>query len=112
MSINRSPCPIARSLDLLGDRWSLLVIRDLLRGKRIYSEFLDSPERISTNLLADRLKKLEAAGVIERERYQDHPPRHTYSLTDAGNELQAVLDAMTGWGLKHLPGTATFDQLA
>ncbi len=73
--LRRSPCPIANTLDLIGDKWSLLVIRDLRRGKCTYSELLDSPEGIPTNILADRLKRLEEAGGIERSAYQERPVR-------------------------------------
>jgi len=103
----RSPCPIAASLDLIGDRWTLLVIRDLFWGKSRYGEFLASPEKIPTNLLADRLKRLEKAGLVASAPYQQNPPRQAYSLTARGKDLAPVLSALVDWGLRHVPGTRT-----
>ena len=73
----RSVCPIASTLDLVGDKWSLLIVRDLLIGKSRYGEFLKSPEGITTNILADRLRRMERTGLIERDLYQQHPRRAT-----------------------------------
>ena len=100
----RSRCPVACTLDLLGDKWSLLVVRDVVRGKRRYAEFLDSPEGIPTNILADRLKRLTAAGVISPRRYSQHPPRLEYVLTPKGEELRPILRAMVDWGVRHAGG--------
>src|SRR5574337_984419 len=94
----RSPCPIANTLDLVGDKWSLLVVRDLLHGKRTYGELAASPEGIPTNILADRLKRLEPAGTLRRERYQERPARFAYTLTEKGRELGGVLQAIVRWG--------------
>src|SRR5437016_4055589 len=80
----RSPCAVACTLDLIGDKWSLLVVRDLFRGKATYNELQNSPERIPTNLLADRLRKLEEAGLIAKSAYQEHPVRFAYGLTEKG----------------------------
>lgn len=101
----RSPCPVACTLDVLGDRWSLLVVRDLLRGKRRYAEFLASSEQIPTNILAERLKRLVAHGIIESHRYSAHPPRMEYTLTPKGEDLRPILRSMLEWGLQHVPGT-------
>ena len=101
----RSPCPVASTLDILGDKWTLLVVRDLFMGKRTYGDFQKSPERIPTNILAERLKRLERAGIIEKSRYQERPVRHAYTLTAMGTDLQPVLLAMINWGNRHLPGT-------
>ena len=101
----RSPCPVAGTLDLVGDRWTLLVLRDLLAGKTRYGQFLASPERISTNLLADRLQRMEAAGLVTAVPYSEHPVRMDYQLTPAGRALRPVVDALANWGLAHLPGT-------
>lgn len=103
----RSPCPIASTLDLVGDKWSLLVIRDMLHGKRTYGELADSPEGIPTNILADRLRRLEDAGIILRAAYQDRPVRYAYTLSDKGKELGEVLLAFVRWGKRHIPGTQT-----
>src|SRR3954462_4408865 len=101
----RSVCAVACSLDLVGDKWSLLVVRDLLRGRSTFKELAESPEGIPTNLLADRLKRLQHAGVVVASKYQDRPPRYAYALTDKGRELSAILTAFVQWGKKHLPGT-------
>jgi DNA-binding HxlR family transcriptional regulator len=101
----RSTCPVACTLDLVGDRWTLLVVRDLMRNRRRFGELLDSPERIPTNILADRLKRLEREGVISSSRYNEHPPRFQYTLTEKGLELSRAISALASWGLKHYPGT-------
>jgi DNA-binding HxlR family transcriptional regulator len=101
----RSACAIASTLDLVGDRWSLLVVRDLLQGKRTYSELQASPESIPTNILADRLKRLEAAGIVSSSAYQERPVRYAYALTARGEALGEVLLALVKWGRKHIPGT-------
>ena len=104
----RSTCPIAGALDVLGDRWTLLVIRDLLLGKSRYGDFLDSPESIPTNLLADRLKRLTEHGVIVKRAYQRHPPRYEYQLTRKGRDLGKVIREIVRWGESHLPNTRAF----
>lgn len=101
----RSDCPLACSLDLIGDRWTLLIIRDLLMGKTRYNEFLAAPEGIPTNILADRIKRLEKAGVIKSEPYQQNPPRYAYTLTTKGEGLKPVLAALGLWAQRHLPHT-------
>ena len=103
----RSPCAVACSLDLIGDRWSLLVVRDLLRGNVTYKELQNSPERIPTNILADRLRRLEEAGVIAKSAYQEHPVRYAYELTEKGKALSDVLLAYVRWGKKFIAGTRT-----
>jgi DNA-binding HxlR family transcriptional regulator len=104
MPPRRSRCPVACTLDVLGDRWTLLVVRDLVRGKRRFAEFVDSPERIPTNILTDRLKRLVSLGVVESRRYSDRPPRLEYQLTAKGEDLRPVLRAMVEWGIKHAGG--------
>ena len=101
----RSGCGVACSLDLLGDKWTLLVVRDLLMGKRTYSELQASPEGIPTNILAERLKRLQAEGIVDRTRYRERPPRYAYHLTDKGRDLAPVLRSMVEWANKHVPGT-------
>jgi DNA-binding HxlR family transcriptional regulator len=103
----RSGCPIASTLDVLGDRWSLVIVRDMLTGKSRFQQFLASPERITTNILADRLAVLEAAGLVEKAAYQERPPRHDYRLTEAGVGLLPVLQRVCRWANRHLPGTWT-----
>jgi DNA-binding HxlR family transcriptional regulator len=103
---SRSPCPIACTLDLLGDRWTLLVIRDMMFfEKQRFEEFLESPEGISTNILADRLKTLEEFGLVEKQPYSNHARRMNYYLTEKGQSLRPVLKTLAIWGLKHLDGT-------
>jgi DNA-binding HxlR family transcriptional regulator len=103
----RSPCPIACSLDLIGDKWTMVILRDLLTGKSRYSEFLASPERITTNVLADRLERMEAAGLITRTPYQQRPLRHAYALTEMGRALHPSLRELCHWANRYLPGTWT-----
>lgn len=101
----RSGCPIASTLDLVGDRWTLVLLRDMINGKTRYSDFLDSPERITTNVLADRLAKMETAGLVTRSAYQDRPTRYEYKLTKKGRDLHPIVQAMCRWANKHIPGT-------
>lgn len=91
-------CPVANTLDLVGDRWTLLVVRDLLRGRSRFSELRDSVEGIPPAILTNRLKGLEAAGVVQRRQYQEHPPRFAYQLTAKGHALGVVVGAMATWG--------------
>ena len=106
----RSACAVANSLDILGDKWSLLVVRDLLHGKHTYGELALSPERIPTNILADRLKRLEGAGILTSTPYQQRPVRYSYALTSKGSALGEVLLAFVHWGKQHIPGTVTLKQ--
>jgi DNA-binding HxlR family transcriptional regulator len=108
MRFKRSECPITNVLDTLGDKWTLLVIRDLVLGKRRYQEFLTSPEKIASNILADRLTRLEVAGLVTRRAYQQKPARYEYLLTRKGNGLKPVLEAIIVWGKTHYPGTRRF----
>jgi DNA-binding HxlR family transcriptional regulator len=103
----RSGCPIATSLDLVGDRWSLVIMRDMLLGKTRFGEFLTSPEKITTSVLADRLERMEAAGLVEKRVYQSAPTRHEYVLTEKGAALRPVLQAFCRWANQYVPGTWT-----
>jgi DNA-binding HxlR family transcriptional regulator len=94
----------------VGDKWSLLVVRDLLHGKHTYGELASSPERIPTNILADRLKRLEAAGIIASTPYQKLPTRYAYMLTPQGTALGDVLLAFVRWGKQYIPGTVTLNE--
>ncbi len=96
-------CPIARSLDVCGDRWTLLVIRDLRRGHSKFADLLVSLRGISPTVLSERLQSLEREGVVERRFYSEHPPRAEYVLTDKGNALAPVLQAMFVWGTEYAP---------
>ena len=98
----RSGCPLNASVEILGDRWSLLIIRDMmLRGFRSYKEFLESYERIATNILADRLRKLIAHGIITTARDQSDGRKLIYSLTAKGINLAPVLTEMVLWAARH-----------
>jgi len=98
----RSGCPLNASVEILGDRWSLLIIRDMmLRGFRSFKEFLESYERIATNILADRLRKLEAYGIISAARDPSDGRRLIYSLTAKGIDLAPVLTEMVLWAAAH-----------
>ena len=102
----RSDCPVSAVLDIVGDKWTLLIVRDIIINQRQrYSEFANMAEGIPTNILADRLKRLVKHGVLEKILYQQHPPRYEYRLTEKGRELEPMLRAMIQWGLKHVPGT-------
>ena len=109
-SFPRSPCAVANSLDIVGDKWSLLVVRDLLHGKRTYGELANSPERIPTNILADRLKRLEDAGIVSSTPYQERPVRYAYTPTPKGKDLGDVLRAFVRWGKQHIPGTVVLGE--
>ena len=106
----RSACAIANSLDIVGDKWSLLVVRDLFHGKRTYGELALSPERIPTNILADRLKRLESAGIVASTPYQERPVRYAYTLTPKGSALGEVLLALVRWGKQYIPGAVALNQ--
>lgn len=102
----RSECAIAGTLDVVGDRWSLLIVRDLLfRGHMRFADLATSAEGMPTNTLADRLRRLEESGIVTKEPYSERPLRHQYRLTERGHALGPVLDAMATWGVDHLTGT-------
>jgi DNA-binding HxlR family transcriptional regulator len=101
----RSDCAVACTLDLIGDRWTLLVVRDLLSGKRYFDDFLRSPEGIATNILSARLRALGDQGLVEKTPDPTDQRRHTYQLSGEGQRLRELLGAIAAWGLKHLPGT-------
>ncbi|MBT3400867.1 MAG: helix-turn-helix transcriptional regulator [Rhodospirillaceae bacterium] len=101
----RSHCSIARTLELVGDKWTLLVVRDLLwHGKHTFQALQGSAERIPTNMLAERLRRLMSWGLVRREPYQDRPVRYGYYLTEAGWALEPVLLQVMQWGHRHLDG--------
>ncbi len=104
-SLRRSVCPVACTLDLIGDKWTLLIIRDLFAGKSRYGEFLESPEKIATNTLADRLQRLTGAGLVATSPTPGHASGVAYSLTSKGKDLLPLLGAVRDWGLTHIKGT-------
>ena len=98
----RSDCPIATALDILGDRWTLLIVRDMLmKNRREYGAFLNSEEKIATNVLADRLRKLEANGVVRKVPHATDSRKSEYYLTDKGFDLAPVLMDLVIWSAKH-----------
>jgi DNA-binding HxlR family transcriptional regulator len=102
----RSTCPISTALELVGDRWTLLVVRDLMfAGKRHFREFLQSEEAISSNVLADRLDSLLENGLVMRREDPAHAQKAIYSLTPKGLDLLPVVVAMSAWTQKHHPRT-------
>jgi DNA-binding HxlR family transcriptional regulator len=101
----RSECPIARVLDVLGDRWSLLIIRDVLRDRQTFSKILDSnSEQIATNILAERLNRLVENGLLEKRPYQERPLRFEYLPTKRCKALKPVLRAIAKFGVDELNG--------
>ena len=102
----RTGCPIAFALDHIGDRWSLLVVRDIvLKGSKTYGEFLAAAEGIATNILADRLKELEAADIIRKSRDPENRRRFIYTLTEKGCDLVPIILEMARWSAKYDPHT-------
>ena len=97
-------CPVARTLDLIGERWTVLLLRDLLlHGSRRFQDFQDALPGVAPNTLSTRLKSMEDDGLVERVMYSERPPRLEYVLTDKGRSLGPVVKAMREWGLKHPP---------
>ena len=101
----RSDCPIATTLDVVGDKWTLLLIRDMaLFDKHRNKDFQDATENIPSNILASRLKHLIENGLVERRKYQEHPPRYEYHLTKPGEGLLPVIKAMAQWADTYIDG--------
>jgi DNA-binding HxlR family transcriptional regulator len=94
-------CPIAKTLDLIGDRWTMLIVRDLFLGATKFTEFRQSSPRMPTKILSDRLKSLEQHAIIERRIYSEHPLRAEYHLTPLGRTLEPIMSAVYDWGMKH-----------
>ena len=100
-SFGNPQCPIARSLERVGERWSILILRDAFQGLTRFDQFQTSLG-IAPNILARRLKSLVEAGLLERQRYSDHPPREEYLLTARGRDFRPVIWSLLAWGNKHL----------
>jgi DNA-binding HxlR family transcriptional regulator len=100
-SYDNQNCSIARTLELVGERWTLLIIRDALLGRSRFDEFQESLG-IARNILTDRLKRLVDEGILERRRYSEHPPRDEYVLTEKGRELRLALTGLRQWGDRYL----------
>jgi DNA-binding HxlR family transcriptional regulator len=98
-SYRQKNCPVARALDIIGERWTILLLRDLfLQGPRKFQDFQESLRGVAPNTLSARLKTMEQQGLITRQFYSDHPPRVEYCLTDKGKSLGPVLKALREWG--------------
>jgi DNA-binding HxlR family transcriptional regulator len=101
-SYRQKNCPVARALDIIGERWTILLLRDLfLQGPRRFQDFQESLAGVAPNTLSARLKTMEDHGLIARRVYSDHPPRLEYYLTDKGKSLGPVLKALRDWGQRH-----------
>ncbi len=99
----RSDCPVASALDVVGDRWTLVIVRDMIFGAATFGDFAKGAERIPRNILADRLKRMEVTGLVRRERYQVRPDRFRYLLTAKGANLLPVVQALSLWSARYLP---------
>jgi DNA-binding HxlR family transcriptional regulator len=105
MTKRRSSCPVSCTLDLVGDRWTLLVVRDLLVGKTFFDDFRRSDEGIATNILSARLKGLAEKGLVRSVVDESDRRRWRYELTDRGRHLGRLVGELAQWGLANLPGT-------
>jgi DNA-binding HxlR family transcriptional regulator len=103
----RSPCPVACSLDLLGDKWTLIVIRDLYLGRSRFTELATAPESPPTNILTERLNRLLESKMVRQIPANDGTKHRAYELTEKGRALRPVLEALRDWGLKWIPNTQT-----
>jgi DNA-binding HxlR family transcriptional regulator len=110
--ISRSSCPVSCALDILGDKWTLLVVRDLIFfRKRYFGDFQNSPEKIATNILSDRLRKLEAAGMVLRQPDPDHGCRIIYAVTEKCLDLVPPIMELLRWGAKYVPESDVHENL-
>lgn len=101
-SYEQADCPVARTMDLIGERWTVLILRDLFRhGAVRFQELQESLAGIAPNTLSARLKDLEQNGLVERHSYSEHPPRLEYRLTEKGRSLGPILKALRDWGTKN-----------
>ena len=108
----RSTCPISTSLDVLGDKWTLLILRDMVfAGKSTYGQFLQSAEKMATNILADRLAVLEAQGLLTKAVAADKKSKFTYRLTEKGVDTIPIIVELVLWGAKHCPTIADLNLL-
>ena len=102
----RSKCSISGTLDIVGDKWSLLIIRDALYlKKKSFNEFRNSAEKIASNILASRMEKLVKYGIMSKTQNPDNKLKFDYILTDKGRDLEPVLEAIGAWGYNHIGGT-------
>ncbi|CAM2976065.1 helix-turn-helix domain-containing protein [Hathewaya histolytica] len=95
-------CNIAQTLNIIGDKWSLLILHEIKKGHKTFKEIEDNLQGIPTNLLSSRLKNLEEDELIKSQLYQKHPPRYEYVLTESGSDLEDIFNSLIMWGEKHL----------
>lgn len=95
-------CPVATTVDLIGNKWKLLIMRELLKGTRRFNELHKSIEGISQKVLTENLRKMEEDGIINRTVYAEVPPKVEYSLSDLGNSLRPIINAMSDWGTAYI----------
>lgn len=108
---HRSQCPVSCILEIVGDKWTLLVVRDIFFGNHTFKDLQASPEKIPTNILADRLKRLEHSGLVRRELYQQRPKRYAYYLTEKGIDLEPVMRSLSVWSNKHIADTIKLEDI-
>ncbi len=99
-------CPVERTLEVIGAKWTVLIVRDLVTGTKRFGQLLKSLQGVSPKTLSERLKELEASGVVTRTVYPEVPPRVEYSLTEKGHSLSAIIEEIRRWGEDWLPETA------
>lgn len=107
----RSRCPVSCILEIVGDKWTLLVVRDIFFDNHTFKELQSSAEKIPTNILANRLKRLESSGLVRRELYQERPKRYAYYLTEKGMDLEPVMRSLMVWSNKYIPGTVKLEDI-
>jgi len=107
----RSKCPISCILEVVGDKWTLLVVRDLLLGNHTFKDLQSSAEKIPTNILTDRLKRLQQKDIVQRQLYQQHPKRYQYYLTEKGRDLEPVMESLIVWSNKYFPDTYPLEEI-
>ena len=105
LPFKRTACPVSAALDIVGDKWTLVIIRTMFAGARRYGDLQKAPEQIPTNILASRLKELEANGLVVKRAYQQRPVRYEYLLTRRGADLLPVLQALARWSAMHICNT-------
>ena len=109
----RSSCPVARGLDLLGDKWTLLVLRDIATyGKSTYKDLVAMPEKIATNTLAERLEKLVNEGLLTKTRSDRNKLVFNYTITDKGREVMPIIDSLADWSIQNLFTKEELPQIA
>ena len=107
----RSRRPVSCILEIVGDKWTLLVVRDIFFDNHTFKELQSSAEKIPTNILANRLKRLESSGLVRRELYQERPKRYAYYLTEKGLDLEPVMRSLMVWSNKYIPGTVKLEDI-